>query len=186
MMAETIDLLWRARDREVRVYSGALGFHSESLVSSGTSVELSNSICSRPDRSVTRPTWRYQRKVPAPRDHVWWHPDRRQEHLDTESKLEYAFANFHRGDPGIVPFFAKFLQHQCRATEFEPAPAQLAFVNPLLGHLEAEAFDVESQRLFDIGNAEKRHRLPDVCFGLRRQRSSRDLRTMHFNRHANW
>jgi hypothetical protein len=40
---------------------------------------------------------------------------------------------------------AKLLEHEGRAAELQPAPAELALIDPFLSHLEAEAVDVEAK-----------------------------------------
>jgi hypothetical protein len=49
------------------------------------------------------------------------------------------------GVPGIVTFCPKLLQHQGRFANFEPTPAEAAFVDPFLGHPKAKTFDVKTE-----------------------------------------
>jgi hypothetical protein len=57
------------------------------------------------------------------------------------------------------------LQHQSRVAKLQPAPAEHAFVYPMLGHHEADAVYVEAKRLVDIRHSEKRYCLSHVSFG---------------------
>ena len=61
---------------------------------------------------------------------------------------------------------AILLQHMGCASEFEPAPAELAFVDPPFFHGEAEALDVEAERGFDVRDSEERDGLLYVWLGV--------------------
>lgn len=62
--------------------------------------------------------------------------------------------------PGGVPL----LQHQGGLALLEPAPPQLALIDPLLGHRKAEAVDVPEEGPLDIGDEKERYGLLDVGF----------------------
>jgi hypothetical protein len=69
---------------------------------------------------------------------------------------------------GVVAFGAKLLEHDRGGVALEPAPAQLAVVDPLLFHFEAEAVGVEADGVFDVGDAEEGNCQLDVVddFGI--------------------
>src|SRR5438445_192766 len=61
----------------------------------------------------------------------------------------------------------ELLQHQCCAAVLEPAPTELALVDPFYGLRESKPLDVEAQRRFDIAHHKERHCLLNVGFGGR-------------------
>src|SRR5437763_3322575 len=60
------------------------------------------------------------------------------------------------------PLFPELLEHERGAAELEPAPAQFAVVDPLLGHGESEAVDVEARGARHVVDGKERHGLLDV------------------------
>jgi hypothetical protein len=73
-----------------------------------------------------------------------------------------SFAGLAGGDA----VFAVFLQHQGCGAEFEPAPAEFAFVDPFVGHAETEAVDVEAEGGFEVRHHEEGDGLLDVGGGF--------------------
>src|SRR5579863_8033006 len=61
----------------------------------------------------------------------------------------YALARVVQRRAGVVAFCAELLEHDGDGVAFEPAPLQLAVGRPLLFQLEAEARDVEADRILN-------------------------------------
>src|SRR5229473_5115768 len=78
-----------------------------------------------------------------------------------------ALTHFSRGNPGVMPPFREFLQHQRSAAKREPAPAQPSFDHPIVLHRESDAIQVKANRQFHVGDVEEGEHFVDIVIGVR-------------------